>query len=890
MTKTKRRTLASIIVMLLACAVVALSMSALVTARAAWDAFNSDTDGNDPAYYGGVAATEDKTAKEVITEAAVKKVNSLNAAITAATTGEGAKSLSEAYEDGDIIVYSNASDDGLLTAGNNARSNWKTWDKIPVADLKRLNAGYDGWGDNYVGWLSYDSLSGEVYVITAEFAKDYSGNGKKLGTAASDMFRVYSSDTDYITYQNFAGGYMKREGSSVSHVFGKNVDEDGNEIAANPRGFIGVANDTIASSVGTTNKALQQAFIDAYDRYLNDEFNAGYPFTVVVQENDLTLQYFRNGDSVSNPYNDGERTKWAYLAYNEDDACAYLIKDEFARLVETNGNAKQIGYPTGDAFLASDGNRYQNFSNGYMKADGADPNNSNATMKSGVNVDMNGAEQEIDIANNIGMFGPTVSDGVIPSSYTAAEFSAAIKSAYREKVDFSDDETLAKVDKVVYSNGYISQTYTDNKGNNHMLAYSEEINDFVYFRPAVVDKLLDSLGKPVGERMLVATVDGEKNIYAYPFENGYIKLTSQMEETIEGGDVVVVLTESAVATEGATFDSDKVFFETVSYSDSITESTVKHTSSGDDQSVDNAYWTLWGKTQPTDAQLVEAFKTAYNEAFEIGFSAGRPSDGGIVFWKTGNSGVIKLTFKGGNGNANFWGDNTIMLYNPVTGKVHISTGALANCYANDGASGNGWATTDMLVNTESGIIVQQFDIHDSVVETRPIYIIVENGRASKVSGTYDFEANKGSGEWVNYLSQFGGSISSTPVNLAPVQSGANVAIDFSDYIVNKDGYIVKYNLVSDSGSLSNDGKFTLNNVTANTTVTVEAYSAFDKLTFNVNVTLEGASGGDNGDDNKDDGGKKRCGSVAVGSTVAGALLALGLSAAALFIRKRKQNA
>jgi hypothetical protein len=887
MTKTKKVTVvAGLAALGLSCVLMGSALAMPIRAFAAGDynlGANGDNDNEYPVYAGG-------DAKEGVLKALNDKVKELNTAIDEATA-DGI-SLADAYAAGEIVVYSQHEDsaDGHLTQ-DNSRSNWKTWDSTAVADLKYLNAGYGGWGEHYVGWLTYDGGADKAYIVTAEFADYYSGNGKKLGTATSDMFRVENAEGGgYTTYQNFAGGYMKSVNGSVSEVSGKNVTAEGTEVDVNPTdsGYVGAANDAIAQNVGTTNKALNQAFADAYNRYKEDGYNVGYPFSVVKREEGHTWQYFRNGDSVSDPWNDGGRSKWAYLSYNADDATAYLITDEFARLEEMNGDAKKLGSPLGDAFEV-DGNRYQNFENGYMKAEGTEPRNTNASMVKGKTMGLDGTESDISIENNIGAFGPTVKDDHIPDNYTRATFSAAFKAAYADKVKYLEGETLAAVAKVVYENGRFSQTYTDNAGKQHRLVYNADQDAFYYLRPAVAEKVTGALGNVTGDRIAVAETD-DTTVYAYPFANGYIKLTVSEQAKIEDGQVVTVINEYAVATEGAEYDEEKNYFATTSFSENITPNIVQHTTNGNDASVDDAYWTKWGKEQPSDEVLAAAFKKAYDDAFAIGFSAGTPSPSGILFWKSGQSGVIKLTLKGGNGNANFWGDNTIMLYNPMDGKVYISTGDIANSYANAGASGNGWATTQMKINTVTGVIVQQFDIVDPVVDSRPVYMITADGSTNKVSGVYDFEANANGGEWVDYLTQFGGSISSKPVTLGEYDKGANVSIDFKQYVNNEDGYALGWNLVTENGALSENGVFTLDNIQNNTEVRVEVWSAFDKLTFNVTLAVKGGAPVGPGGDDKPEPEKKGCSSeVGAYGAAAGCLALAAVGAAAVALRKRKEK-
>lgn len=165
-----------------------------------------------------------------------------------------------------------------------------------------------------------------------------------------------------------------------------------------------------------------------------------------------------------------------------------------------------------------------------------------------------------------------------------------------------------------------------------MLAYVENLDDFVYLRPEVVSKYSSntSLGKPVGAAIKVAEKSGQE-IFAYPFDNGYIKLTVSEQMKIEDGKPVTVINESGVVTVGAKYDEETNFFETVSYAESITAGLVN-------DSVKEAYDFL---NIPDNETLAAAFKTAYEEAFALGFSAGEPASEGITWWKTGNSGIVE---------------------------------------------------------------------------------------------------------------------------------------------------------------------------------------------------------------------------------------------------------
>ena len=864
MTKTKKKSVvAGIAAMSLACCVagsIAVGGGIKLNARAA-DSFGADSEGGFVCPGGASEAN--------ILAAINAKIAKINQTIET-VNADGTKTLEEAYAEGTVIAYSNKND-GIITKADNRRSGWKVWEQLPLTDLKEIHGGYS-W-DNGTTAIHYNGEDGKAYLVSPLFADAwYGSNAKKLGTAVGDPFRVNN-----ITYQNFTGGYLKLDDGTVSEVAGKNANGEGAEIAANPKAILGAAT---LDFEGIANAKLYQAFVTAYERYVANNYNPGYPFTVVRKEGDLILQHLRNGDSTANPYNDGSRNHWSYLVYNKDMEQAFLMRDEFVKGDGSGDDIKKIGAPVGDMFTKDDV-KYQNFEKGYGKVESG-----NLSIVAGKNFNEDtGLEETLDEEGKIGKLSKAVTEN-LPAGVTAAKLSTAFKAAYQDKVEFASDEKLASIDLVTYENGLLLQTYTDSKDAKHKLVYVE--GKFFYLRPAVVSKM-GGLGAPVGERIRVAWTknsDGKQEVYAYPFVDGYVRLVVSAQKKIQGGDVVSVIVESAVATSGATYDSEKGFFETKSFSDRITASMVSQ------DILDQAYWSIWDVEKPTQEKIAAAFKKAYDDAFAIGFSAGEPSGEGIMWWVTSASGLIKLTLKGGNGNGDFWNDNTLMSYNPYDGKAYITTGEIATKYSSGGASGNGWATTEMKINTATGVIVQQFDITDTDVTHRQIYIIVADGKADKIDGVYDFEANKNGGEWVDYLTQFGGSIAQKPLSEETKRNeGEKVEIDFASYVTNKDGYIVTWNKVSGKGTLSADGKYVLDAMTKeNDEVVVEVYSAFDKLTFRITLTVDGGSVNPDptpgGDKNEGKGGCKS--SISVSLAIVGGMLAVGTVAGGVAFKKRKK--
>lgn len=153
----------------------AAGVTGTVISASAANEFSASSEGN---------AVYPSGASEATVMAALnEKVSDLNADIQAVLSSGG--DLAQAYAEGELIAYSIASgSDGTITEANR-RSGWKVWEGAALMDLKYINAGYGGWGDNYVAWLSYNGVKDEAYLITAEFADQYQKDGnQKLGSAA----------------------------------------------------------------------------------------------------------------------------------------------------------------------------------------------------------------------------------------------------------------------------------------------------------------------------------------------------------------------------------------------------------------------------------------------------------------------------------------------------------------------------------------------------------------------------------------------------------------------------------------------------------------------------------------------------------------------------------
>ena len=201
------------------------------------------------------------------------KVADINADIQKVLDKDG--DLAEAYAGGEVLAYSIAPGSNGLINSDNKRSGWKVWDSAPLLDLKFINAGYGGWGDNYVSALQYDGVKDTAYLVTGEFAQTFYSNNNKLGTALGDAFAVTGADEQVIKYQNFTGGYIKSEGGSASVVWDKNVvvneqNNGVNEVAADATatGYVGAPTSDVINAAGgqaDSGKKVADAFVAAYE-------------------------------------------------------------------------------------------------------------------------------------------------------------------------------------------------------------------------------------------------------------------------------------------------------------------------------------------------------------------------------------------------------------------------------------------------------------------------------------------------------------------------------------------------------------------------------------------------------------------------------------------------
>ncbi|HEY8390388.1 MAG TPA: hypothetical protein VIL26_05500, partial [Clostridia bacterium] len=433
--------------------------------------------------------------KQEITNALEQKIESLNTQIAA--LNDAGQDLAQAYARGELAAYSNISGSNGIITNANRRSGWKEWDGAPLQDLKFMNAGYGGWGDNYVSWLMYNAVENKVSLVTGKFANAFQdGGNKKIGVALGDSFRVEDGD-NYTVYQNFSNGYMFYENNAgvegnVQIVLYKNVAVNGTTVTevdadANSAGYLGAAPESILNSTGYTSKEMSDIFSEAYDRYAADGINVGYAFSMVNTSFSIIAQSFRHGDSVASPWDsnpNGDRARWSLLALNPEMNKAFLIKDEFFYVYENGGSnkdlAKGLGAPIGDDFVATDGNRYQNFANGYMQATGTEPKNASVSkVVSGYHVDQNGTQSEITLKTKIGLLGKSVT---VPQGYTKESFSQLFVTAYNQNLA---DFELSSIDQVSLNNSVIMQVYTNKDNESAALAYDETNNTLRYLRPSV---------------------------------------------------------------------------------------------------------------------------------------------------------------------------------------------------------------------------------------------------------------------------------------------------------------------------------------------------------------------------------------------------------------------
>lgn len=768
------------------------------------------------------------------------------------------QALSQAYARGEILGYSihktggRLSSNGLITNDNN-RSGYKTWEGLMLADLKFMNDGYGGWGDQYIGCITYDGVNDKSYVVLGKFAaKLYTS--QKVGSAIGDKFRVTNPDNpnEYIEYQNFTGGYMKSvNGGDAQIIYRKNyvyneAAESYEEVPArgNATGYVGaVAKNNPLIQGGTTRETIYDKFVQVYEYFQNEKsFNIGSPFSIVRMTSKANFYYqeFLYGDSVATPWGD-DRQSWSYLALNTETMNVYLIRDEFMYIYERNtpSNLKNLGMPVSNDFEVTSGDstfRVQNFTNGYIKVTGARSNNnvsSRVTLVEGKNMLENGSEISLDPSENVGVLSASVN---VPQGITAEQLTALFVSCYNSvKDEFIE---MLPTGLVTQSGEIISQLFNarDARGTaTVMLAYDHDNQTVRYMSSASYDafKLNTALGYPTTDIMLVA--EGSETLPAIKvqgFKNGYIRIQSTMQID-ENWNVYYV--DRGVGTIGATYNPEFNYFENINYVDEV--GILSTVPSGDSSRPSNADA---DHNVPQGEALTNLFKQAYQYYWDLGFSVGRPTAQGVVWWVTGVTGIVKQGFQGGNGTADLWGDNAMLVYDADNGVVRLVTGPIGTEYGRNGASGNGYPVSEMMINPATGVVIQNFRSKDRVIQERRVYFVMQpDGTVTKLDGNFDFTEGEGL-NFVPYLTLYKiNTITLKTFTPQPsYEAGEQITIDLRQYIENPQKYVVTFDRNVSVGTLSEDGVWTFTpEEDGAIDLEVDIYTAFEKVTFAIQLNV-----------------------------------------------------
>lgn len=727
---------------------------------------------------------------------------------------------------------------------DNRRSGFKNWDGAPVQDLKFLNAGFDGWGDNSIAWLSYNAKLDKAFIISGKFATKYeAGGGNKIGAAMNERTYV-TADSVTTAYQNFENGYMKSvDGADCEVVNVKNVVIDGTtvteeDIATDAAGYFGAADSNFPLPSTLTYQQLSEKFTSAYDTYATAGFDVGQRFTMLGDIGGFYAQSFRNGSSVADPWDDAGRKNWSYLAWNSVGENVVLLKDEFMRIFEKKpANWDKLGAPMADNYyVAAKAKRYQNFMSGYAVADGATPQNVNPTVVIGKNIDEDGNETEITHAEWIGKPDSTITtqDGVTP-----AQIGEKFVAKYGEIV--ADYTKVVPTGLISKENGVIRQAYTatpeSGKEQTVAIAYDTKNKAARFMSQASYESftVAKDLGYPNTDVMKVAE-GGEDSAKApavsvQGFEKGYVKIVITESFELVDGEFVSFFTEKGTATLGATYNADLSYFENINYKSQV------GALSGSLADVDPHF------NVPTGEALTKLFQDAYQAAWDQGFSCGAPDNEGVVWWTTGQNGIVKLSLTGGNGTANMWDKQTMLIYDADAGIVRMMTGGIGTTYASGGASGNGYPITDMMVDPETGTIIQNFHSWDTVVGDRYVHFVLKNGDSKDVEkkdGTIDFASDEYKG-YVPYMSQFSSSYVTLKTFTPKVKYdiGEAISIDLKTLLNNPSKFTVKFDTTTAvKGTLSADGIFTYTGTEKEyLSLNLVMYTAFEKIEFKATLNI-----------------------------------------------------
>ncbi|MDR1094201.1 MAG: hypothetical protein LBL66_08660 [Clostridiales bacterium] len=471
------------------------------------------------------------------------------------------------------------------------------------------------WGG--VSYLIWNVALDEVFIVRDGFLDTLSGgsdpyNSEALGAPYGNDF-VYDGNR----YQNFGSGYIKitgedRAAGTATIVLRQNINavtgeperapglaltialhESRDILAVNGHGIKDITA-AFAKRINDANLAIegiQEALkAELAGEYTDEALQAALaqavadgkiPFYTTAANGLLTsANVTAFGESWTNTniknqvlvleglaegYEQSYRSpKNALLAYNGKSGEAVLVTGAFA----VAWNQGQLGMPLADSFTATDGNRYQNFSRGYIKVETDEGGDFAATvLNKNYDADAN-AETAAD-PNGAGWMGAARIEGnrlpFLNDDAEVLEFTAALSDyydswtakgfniGYSEKMYFEGTDIRGM--EAFYCNHYtggdsVAKPYGDSdRANWSSIAYNTELKQFFLITDEIL-RVMEytggsngnqygslEIGMPVGEVLTVRS--GSLAARYQVFENGYIRVTGERADN-PGGERVTV--------------------------------------------------------------------------------------------------------------------------------------------------------------------------------------------------------------------------------------------------------------------------------------------------------------------------------------------------------------
>ena len=174
------------------------------------------------------------------------------------------------------------------------------------------------------------------------------------------------------------------------------------------------------------------------------------------------------------------------------------------------------------------------------------------------------------------------------------------------------------------------------------------------------------------------------------------------------------------------------------------------------------------------------------------------------------------------------------------GVIRLVTGPIGTEYGRNGASGNGYPVSEMMINPETGVVIQNFRSKDRVIQERRVYFVMQpDGTVTKLDGNFDFTEGEGL-NFVPYLTLY--KINTiTLMTFTPqpsYEAGSQITIDLKQYIENPQNYVITFDRDVSVGTLSEDGVWTFTpEEDGIIDLEVDIYTAFEKVTFAIQLNV-----------------------------------------------------